>query len=81
VLSCADSQVPPEHVFNAGLGELFVIRTAGQVIDHAILATAEYGVEQLHIPLLVVMGHESCEIVKGAAGAKGPYDRRASSTW
>ncbi len=74
VLSCADSQVPPEHIFNTGLGELFVIRTAGQVVDHAILATAEYGVERLHIPLLVVMGHESCEIVKGAVDAKAPHE-------
>ena len=70
VLSCADSRVPPEHVFNAGLGDLFVIRTAGEVIDKSILATMEYGAEQLHIPLLVVMGHESCDVVTSAAQAK-----------
>jgi carbonic anhydrase len=74
VLSCADSQVPPEFIFNTGLGDLFVIRTAGQVVDHAVLATAEHGVDQLHIPLLVVMGHESCDIVKGASEAKAPYE-------
>jgi carbonic anhydrase len=74
VLSCADSQVPPEFIFNTGLGDLFVIRTAGQVIDHAVLATAEHGVDQLNIPLLVVMGHESCDIVKRASEAKAPYD-------
>jgi carbonic anhydrase len=64
VLSCADSRVPPEHVFNTGLGELFVVRVAGEVVDRSILATLEYGAEHLHIPLLVVMGHESCGAVK-----------------
>jgi len=71
VLSCADSRVPPEHVFNVGLGELFVIRTAGEVVDKSILATLEYGTEHLHIPLLVVMGHESCGAVSAAAQLKG----------
>ena len=66
VLSCADSRVPPEYIFNAGLGELFVIRSAGEVIDKSILASLEYGAEHLHIPLLVVMGHESCGAVKAA---------------
>jgi carbonic anhydrase len=70
VLSCADSRVPPEYVFNAGLGELFVIRTAGEVVDKSILATLEYGAGQLHIPLLVVMGHESCGAITAAAQAK-----------
>ena len=64
VLSCADSRVPPEYVFNTGLGELFVVRVAGEVVDRSILATLEYGAEHLHIPLLVVMGHESCGAVK-----------------
>jgi carbonic anhydrase len=70
VLSCADSRVPPEYVFNTGLGDLFVVRTAGEVIDRSILATIEYGAEHLHIPLLVVMGHESCGAVKAAAELK-----------
>ncbi len=68
VLSCADSRVPPEHVFNVGLGDLFVIRTAGQVIDQSILASIEFSAEHLHVPLLVVMGHESCSAVQAAAG-------------
>jgi len=71
VLSCADSRVPPEHIFNVGLGDLFVIRTAGEVIDRSILASIEYGAEHLHIPLLVVMGHESCGAVRAAAESKG----------
>jgi carbonic anhydrase len=70
VLSCADSRVPPEYIFNTGLGDLFVIRTAGEVIDRSILATVEYGAVHLHIPLLVVMGHESCGAVKAAAESK-----------
>lgn len=70
VLSCADSRVPPEIIFNAGLGELFVVRTAGQVADKAVLASVEYGAEHLHAPLLVVMGHEACGAVKAALGTK-----------
>jgi carbonic anhydrase len=74
VLSCADSRVPPELIFNVGLGDLFVIRTAGAVVDRSVLATAEYGAVELNIPLLVVMGHESCGAVKAAAEAKGPSE-------
>ena len=70
VLSCVDSRVPPEYVFNAGLGDILVIRTAGAVIDRSILASVEYGAEHLHIPLLVVMGHESCDVVTAAAQSK-----------
>jgi carbonic anhydrase len=75
ILSCADSRVPPEYVFNTGLGDLFVVRTAGEVIDRSILATVEYGAEHLHIPLLVVMGHESCGAVKAAAEVLANVDR------
>jgi carbonic anhydrase len=70
VLSCADSRVPPEHIFNVGLGELFVIRSAGEVIDRSILASLEYGAEHLHVPLLVVLGHESCGAVQAATSGK-----------
>jgi carbonic anhydrase len=81
VLSCADSRVPPEVVFNVGLGDLFVVRAAGEVTDRSILASLEYGAEHLHTPLLVVLGHESCGAVKAAteaaaagkhAGSHGP---------
>jgi carbonic anhydrase len=67
--------VPPEYIFNAGLGELFVVRAAGEVVDKSVLATLEYGAEHLHIPLLVVMGHESCGAVKAVvdnADVTGP---------
>ena len=70
VLSCADSRVPPEIIFNVGLGDLFVVRAAGHVSDHAVAASLEYGAEHLHAPLLVVMGHESCGAVKAAVEAK-----------
>jgi carbonic anhydrase len=66
VLSCADSRVPPEVIFHAGLGELFVVRAAGHVADHSVLASVEYAAEHLHIPLVVVMGHEMCGAVKAA---------------
>ena len=76
VLSCADSRVPPEVIFRAGLGDLFVVRSMGHVADRAVLATVEYGVEQLHTPLIVVMGHESCGVVRAAierpAGRRQP---------
>jgi carbonic anhydrase len=67
ILSCADSRVPPEVIFHAGLGDLFVVRAAGHVTDRSILASLEYGADHLHVPLLVVMGHESCGAVKAAA--------------
>jgi carbonic anhydrase len=70
VLSCADSRVPPEIVFNTGLGELFVVRAAGQVLDRSVLASLEYGAEHLKAPLLVVMGHEFCGAVKAAKERK-----------
>lgn len=67
VVTCADSRVAPEHVFNAGLGELFVIRTAGNVCDPETLASIEYAVEHLGTPLCVIMGHELCGAVAAAA--------------
>lgn len=64
VLSCSDSRVPPETVFDQALGEVFVIRTAGEAIDSAVLASIEYAVEHLGPKLIVVMGHTSCGAVK-----------------
>jgi carbonic anhydrase len=66
VVSCADSRVPPEIVFRAGLGDLFVIRAAGHVPDHSVVASIEYAAEHLHVPLVVVMGHEMCGAVRAA---------------
>ena len=64
VFGCVDSRVPPELVFDRGLGDLFVIRTAGHVVDSAVLGSIEFGVEELHVPLILVMGHERCGAVK-----------------
>ncbi|VVB98083.1 Carbonic anhydrase [uncultured archaeon] len=66
VLTCSDSRVPPEHIFDAGIGEVFVVRNAGNVVDKIALGSIEYAAEHLHCPLLVVMGHESCGAVKAA---------------
>lgn len=66
VLSCADSRVPPEVIFHTGLGDLFVVRAAGEVADKSVIASLEYGAEHRHTPLLVVMGHEFCGAVKTA---------------
>lgn len=65
ILSCADSRVSPELVFDEGLGDLFVIRSAGEVLDTAVIGSVEYAIEHLGVPLIVVVGHESC----GAVGA------------
>jgi carbonic anhydrase len=69
VFSCVDSRVPPELVFDQGLGDLFVIRSAGHVLDRAILGSLQYGVAELEIPLLVVMGHENCGAVNATVEA------------
>jgi len=66
ILSCADSRVPPEIVFDQGLGDLFVVRVAGNVATDTELGSLEYGAEHLHIPLLVVLGHERCGAVTAA---------------
>ena len=66
ILSCADSRVPPELIFDQGLGDLFVVRVAGNVAQDTEIGSLEYGAEHLHIPLLVVLGHESCGAVTAA---------------
>jgi len=73
IVGCSDSRVPPEIVFDQGIGDLFVIRTAGQVLDDVALASIEYAVEHLGVPLVVVLGHDSCGAVTAAvAGGEAP---------
>lgn len=60
VLSCSDSRVPPEIIFDQGLGDMFTIRTAGEVLDDAAVASLEFAVTALHVSLLVILGHEHC---------------------
>jgi len=69
VLACADSRVPPEVIFDQGLGDLYVVRSAGQVLDHAVLGSLQYGVDRLAVPLLVVLGHTQCGSMKAAIDA------------
>ncbi len=71
VLSCSDSRVPPELVFDQALGEIFIIRVAGNVVEPTTLGSIEYGAEHLHTPLLVILGHEKCGAVTAALEAKG----------
>jgi carbonic anhydrase len=70
ILSCSDSRVPPEMLFDQGLGDLFVIRTAGHVADDAVLGSLEYAVEHLHVPLVIVMGHSRCGAVTAAVSGE-----------
>ncbi|AFS78887.1 carbonic anhydrase CynT [Gottschalkia acidurici 9a] len=64
IVGCSDSRVNPEIIFDQGLGDLFVIRDAGNVIDKITMGSVEYGVEQLGAPLIVVLGHEKCGAVE-----------------
>jgi len=66
ILSCSDSRVPPEIVFDQGLGDLFVVRVAGNVIDDHGLGSIEYAIDHLGARLIVVLGHQSCGAVKAA---------------
>jgi carbonic anhydrase len=69
IFSCVDSRVPPELIFDRGLGDLFIVRTAGEVLDHAVLGSLQYGVAELKIPVLMVLGHEKCGAVKATIEA------------
>jgi len=72
VLSCSDSRVPPELVFNQSLGTLFVIREAGSIADTFGLASIEYAITQGYTSLIVVLGHQNCGAVKASLGAGDP---------
>jgi len=79
ILACADSRVAPELIFDQGLGDLFVIRVAGNVVDDTVLASIEYSVIHLGSPLIMVLGHERCGAVTATltalAGKASPEDR------
>lgn len=66
LVGCSDSRVPPEVLFGCGLGELFIVRNAGNVVDLAAMGSIEYGVVVLGAPLVVVLGHERCGAVQAA---------------
>jgi carbonic anhydrase len=71
ILSCSDSRVPPEIIFDKGLGEIFVVRVAGNVPDPVVLGSIEYAAEHLGSLLVMVLGHERCGAVTAAVDAKG----------
>jgi len=73
ILSCSDSRVGPELIFDQSLGDIFVVRTAGNIADAVALGSIEYAVDHLHSPLLVVLGHQKCGAVSAAcSGEKMP---------
>jgi len=74
ILGCSDSRVPPEIVFDAGIGQIFAVRTAGNIADAIAVGSVEYAVEHLKAPLVVVLGHEKCGAIATAVsgGNHGP---------
>jgi carbonic anhydrase len=66
ILSCSDSRVPPEILFDQGIGDLFIVRVAGNILSDEILGTLEYAAEHLNIPLVLVLGHQRCGAVQAA---------------
>jgi carbonic anhydrase len=71
ILSCSDSRVPPELIFDKGLGEVFVVRVAGNIPDPVVLGSIEYAAEHLGSPLVMVLGHERCGAVTATVDSKG----------
>ena len=72
ILTCADSRVPPEIIFDKGLGDIFDVRVAGNVAGDDETASLEYAAEHLHVPLVVVMGHSDCGALCGAGRRHAP---------
>ncbi len=79
VFSCVDSRVPPELLFDRGLGDIFTIRTAAHVIDQAALGSLEFGVAEVNIPLLVVLGHQRCGAVTATITAINTHEEPPGS--
>ena len=71
ILTCSDSRVPPEIIFDKGLGEIFVVRVAGNIPDPVVLGSIEYATEHLGSPLVMVLGHERCGAVTATVDSKG----------
>lgn len=76
VVTCSDSRVPAEHIFSAGIGDIFVIRTAGNVVDDIAIGSVAYGAEHLEAPLILVLGHTGCGAVAAtlSGGAHGSIE-------
>jgi carbonic anhydrase len=74
ILTCSDSRVVPEVLFDTGIGDLFVVRVAGNIVDDAVIGTLEYGAAHLKVPLTVVLGHTCCGAVTAAAAGEQTGD-------
>lgn len=72
LFGCSDSRLAAEIIFDKGLGDLFVIRNAGQIISESVIGSLEYAVEILHVPLIVVLGHDECGAVRAAIDTQEP---------
>jgi carbonic anhydrase len=72
LFGCSDSRLAAEIIFDKGIGDLFVIRNAGQVISESVIGSIEYAVEMLKVPLVVVLGHDECGAVRAAIDSQGP---------
>ncbi|MBF0505342.1 MAG: carbonic anhydrase [Nitrospirae bacterium] len=70
VVACSDSMVAPEIIFDQGPGSIFAIRTAGNVLDPISVGSIEYAAKRLHTPLLIILGHDKCDVVKAAVETK-----------
>jgi len=71
IISCSDSRVVPEYIFDANPGELFIIRTAGNIAeDKTVLGSIEYGCEHLHTPILLILAHQNCGAVCATCSSK-----------
>jgi len=72
LFGCSDSRLAAEIIFDKGLGDLFVVRNAGQIISDSVVASLEYAVAILKVPLIIVLGHDNCGAVNGAISMLGP---------
>ncbi|MEG1392251.1 MAG: carbonic anhydrase, partial [Aurantimicrobium sp.] len=72
LFGCSDSRLAAEIIFDKGLGDLFVVRNAGQIISDSVVGSLEYAVGVLEVPLIVVLGHDNCGAVNGAINMLGP---------
>jgi carbonic anhydrase len=69
IFGCSDSRVAAEIIFDRGLGDLFIVRTAGHIVDNGVLGSIEFGVEVLEVPLIVVLGHDGCGAITATMAA------------
>ncbi|WP_219731971.1 carbonic anhydrase [Glaciihabitans sp. INWT7] len=72
LFGCSDSRLAAEIIFDKGLGDLFVVRNAGQIISDSVVGSLEYAVAVLHVPLIVVLGHDECGAVRAAIDSQAP---------